>query len=164
VNGRATRLVQWLFAVALLAAVDPYTVSAQPVPVGTRAAPVGPTIPAPGKLVPFWLVIPAYPQIAQVARVQGVVIVALTVAPDGRVESATIERNIPLLSHDVLAAARDSGFICRGCTGAMPYRLEYHFQFADSMEQAEAVRAVINSTWARLPVVALPRVLDTVAR
>ena len=113
-----------------------------------------------GELVPFWLVIPAYPPIAQAARSRGVVVVALTVAADGRVQSAAIEQDVPLLSHDVLACARDSGFICRGCTGPMTYRLEYHFQFADSLEQAEAMRAVITSTSATLPVVALPRVID----
>jgi TonB family protein len=143
-----------LWAVIVCVVASPTPMRAQT----TAAAPI-----AGGELVPFWLVTPAYPPIAQAARVQGVVIVALTVAADGRVQSATIERGVPLLSHDVLAAARDSGFICRGCTGTMPYRLEYHFQFADSMEQAEAVRAVINSTWARLPIVALPRVIDTVA-
>ena len=113
-----------------------------------------------GELVPFWLVTPAYPPIAQAARVQGVVIVALTVAADGRVQSATIERDVPLLSHDVLKIARDSGFICRGCTGPMAYRIEYHFQIAESLEQAEAARAVITSTSAMLPIVVLPQVID----
>jgi len=106
------------------------------------------------ELVPFWLVIPTYPPIAQAARVHGVVIVALTVGADGRVESTTIERDIPLLSNAVLKIARDSGFICRGCTGSMPYRLEYRFQFADSPEQREAARAVITSTSATLYVLA----------
>ena len=115
--------------------------------------------PAGGELVPFWLVIPAYPQIAQATRVQGIVVVALTVGPDGRVESTTLERDIPLLSKRAVDAARDSGFICRGCTGPMAYRLTYHFQFADSIEQAEAVRAVITPTSAMLPVVPRPLVL-----
>ena len=84
-----------------------------------QTAPAAPA--AGGELVPFWLVLPTIRQIAQAARVQGVVVVALTVGPDGRVESATIERDIPLLSNDVLKLARDSGFICRGCTGPMPY-------------------------------------------
>lgn len=112
------------------------------------------TAPASPALVPFWLVVPAYPPLAQSARVQGVVIVALTVGIDGRVDSATVERDIPLLSRGALAAAMDSGFICRGCTGPMTYRVEYQFQFADSEEEAEAARAVITSTSATLPVVA----------
>jgi TonB family protein len=113
-----------------------------------------------GELVPFWLVVPPYPQIARAAHVQGVVVVALTVAPDGRVESATIERDIPLLSKAVLEVARDSGFICRGCIGPMPYRLEYHFQFADFPEQQEAARAVITSTSATLYVLAETPVIN----
>jgi TonB family protein len=112
------------------------------------------------ELVPFWLVIPTYPPIAQAARVHGVVIVALTVGADGRVESTTIERDIPLLSNAVLKIARDSGFICRGCTGSMPYRLEYRFQFADSPEQREAARAVITSTSATLYVLAETPVIN----
>jgi TonB family protein len=120
--------------------------------------------PAVGELVPFWLMIPAYPQIAQAARFRGVVVVALTVAADGRVQSATIEQDVPLLSHDVLACARGSGFICRGCTGPMPYRLEYHFQFADSPEQREAARAVITSTSAALYVLAETPVVNVHSR
>jgi len=111
------------------------------------------TTPAAPELVPFWLVRPAYPPIARAARVQGVVIVALTVGTDGRVESASIERDVPLLSRGALAAAMDSGFICRDCTGPMTYRLKYDFWFADSIEEVEAARAVVTSTSGTLPVV-----------
>ena len=136
---------------ASLWAVTAY-VLASPTPTWAQTAPAVPA--ASGALVPFWLVRPVYHQLAAAARVQGVVVVALTVGADGRVQSATIERDIPLLSQDVLRVARDSGFICRGCKGPMPFRLEYHFQFADSIEQEEAARVVITSTSATLPVVA----------
>jgi TonB family protein len=96
---------------------------------------------------------PAYPPIARAARVQGVVIVALTVGADGRVESTTIERDIPLLSRGAVEAAKDSGFICRDCTGPMTYRLKYDFRLADSIEEVEAARAAVTSTSGTLPVV-----------
>jgi hypothetical protein len=92
--------------------------------------------------------------------VQGVVIVALTVAADGRVQSAVVERSIPLLSQVALEAARDSGFICRGCTGPMTYRLTYAFATVDgaaelegvgnSIEELEAARTDVTPTAATL--------------
>jgi hypothetical protein len=94
------------------------------------------------------------------ARVTGVVVVALTVAPDGRVQSATIERDVPVLSNGVLALARGSGFICRGCTGAKTYRLEYHFRLLDSLEEIEKARAVITSDSAMMPVIAASPIID----
>jgi TonB family protein len=111
-----------------------------------------------GEVVPFWLVRPAYPPIARSAFVQGVVIVALTVAPDGRVQSAVVERDIPLLSQVALEAARDSGFTCRGCTGPMTYRLTYAFELADSIEELEAASAEVTPAAAtlRVRVEALP--------
>ena len=127
-------------------------------PVWAQTAPAAPA--SSGELVPFWLVPPAYFQIARSARVTGVVVVAMTVAPDGRVQSATIERDVPLLSNGVLALARSSGFICRGCTGPMPYRLEYHFRLLDSVEEIEAARGVITSTSAVLPVIAPSPIID----
>ena len=138
-------------AAALCLVVSSTRVQAQAAP-ATRAAG--------GELVPFWLVIPEYPQIAQSARVSGVVIVAMTVNADGRVESATLERDVPLLSPKVMEAARDSGFICRGCTGKMAYRITYEFRFVDSIEQAESARGIIAPTAATLPVVARTPVLN----
>ena len=45
----------------------------------------------------------------------------------------------------------------------MPYRIEYRFQFADTLEQAEAMRAFITSTSGTLPIAALPRTIDAAA-
>lgn len=103
-----------------------------------------PTTSKAGELVPFWLVRPDYPPIARAARVQGTVIVAVTVDPDGRVTSATIERDIPLLSRGALAAAREGGFLCRGCTGSMNYRLTCVFELVDVVDM-ERARAEISS-------------------
>jgi TonB family protein len=118
---------------------------------------------AAGVLVPFWLMRPAYHEIARMARVTGVVVVALTVAPDGRVQSATIERDVPVLSNGVLALARSSGFICRGCTGPMTYRLEYHFRLLDTTEEIDRARAFITSDSAMLPVIASSPIVDHAA-
>jgi TonB family protein len=119
-------------------------------PSWAQTAPAKPL--ASGELVPFWLVIPEYPQIAQAARVQGVVTVMLAVGADGRVESTTIDRDIPLLRKAAVEAAKDSGFICRGCTGPMTYRITYDFRLVAFVEQIESGRAVITSTSATLPI------------
>jgi TonB family protein len=113
--------------------------------------------PSVGDLVPFWLVRPAYPQIARSARVQGVVTLALTVGTDGRVESTSVERDIPLLSRAAVEAARDSAFLCRGCSGPMTYRLTYVFEIVE-LGPADVVpvddpRLNVSATTAVLPVV-----------
>jgi len=64
---------------------------------------VGGAIRQPVKLIN---VNPVYPAIAQAARVQGVVIVELTVGPDGRVQLAKVLRSIPLLDAAALDAVK----------------------------------------------------------
>ncbi|MCC7124682.1 MAG: energy transducer TonB [Acidobacteria bacterium] len=49
---------------------------------------------------------PAYPAIAQTARVQGLVIIEATIDVDGRVMGARVLRSIPLLDEAALAAVR----------------------------------------------------------
>jgi periplasmic protein TonB len=49
---------------------------------------------------------PAYPTIAQSARVQGVVILEAIIGVDGRVQEARVLRSIPLLDQAALAAVR----------------------------------------------------------
>jgi protein TonB len=49
---------------------------------------------------------PAYPAIAQAARVQGIVIIEATLSPDGRISNARILRSIPLLDEAALEAVR----------------------------------------------------------
>jgi protein TonB len=47
-----------------------------------------------------------YPQIAQAAHVEGVVIIEATISPDGRVQDARVLRSIPLLDAAALDAVR----------------------------------------------------------
>lgn len=61
---------------------------------------------------------PVYPQIAQSARVQGEVEVAVDVRPDGSVAAVEVVRGIPLLDQAVTDAARRARFECRGCVDA----------------------------------------------
>ncbi len=49
---------------------------------------------------------PAYPAIAQSARVQGIVIIQATIGVDGQVIDATVLRSVPLLDEAALAAVR----------------------------------------------------------
>ena len=49
---------------------------------------------------------PVYPQIAQSARVQGVVIIEATIGPTGKVQDARVLRSIPLLDQAALDAVR----------------------------------------------------------
>jgi protein TonB len=49
---------------------------------------------------------PAYPRMAQAARVQGVVIIEATIGPTGAVQDARILRSIPLLDAAALEAVR----------------------------------------------------------
>jgi len=51
-------------------------------------------------------VLPAYPDIAKQARVQGVVILECTISPQGRVSEAKILRGIPLLNESALTAVK----------------------------------------------------------
>ena len=49
---------------------------------------------------------PVYPQIAQSARVQGIVIIEATIGPNGKVQNARVLRSIPLLDQAALDAVR----------------------------------------------------------
>lgn len=53
---------------------------------------------------------PVYPQIAQSARVQGIVIIEATIAEDGHVTNARILRSVPLLDQAALDAVRQWRF------------------------------------------------------
>jgi protein TonB len=51
-------------------------------------------------------VVPAYPDIARQARVQGIVILEATVSPAGKVTSVRVLRGIPLLDAAAIDAVR----------------------------------------------------------
>jgi periplasmic protein TonB len=68
-----------------------------------RAVRVGGQIKAPTKIRN---VQPVYPQIAQSARVQGIVIIEATIDPSGKVTDTRLLRSIPLLDQAALDAVR----------------------------------------------------------
>ncbi len=53
---------------------------------------------------------PAYPEMAQTARVQGVVICEVLIGPDGKVADARVLRSIPLLDQAAIDAVRQWEF------------------------------------------------------
>lgn len=83
------------------------------------------------RIVPIEWPRPVYPQIAQSARVQGDVEVAVDVRPDGSVAAARVVSGPPLLSEAALVAARHARFECLACVGARtPYSLYVSFRLA----------------------------------
>lgn len=76
-------------------------------PAPTRPVPVGGAIRAPLKVKH---VMPAYPQLALLSRVQGIVIIEATIGADGRVVDARILRSVPLLDQAALDAVRQWEF------------------------------------------------------
>jgi protein TonB len=70
----------------------------------------------PDEVVPFFAVSkkpmvlkkvsPVYPEIAQKARIEGIVVVEVLIGTDGKVEKATIYKSIPMLDHAALEAAK----------------------------------------------------------
>ena len=91
--------------IAQQAAMAPEVAGAQPA--GSGPVRVGSAIKEPTLIrrVP-----PAYPQIAQAAKVEGVVIVELLVGVDGTVKSARVLRPLPLLDQAALDAVRQWQF------------------------------------------------------
>jgi protein TonB len=74
-----------------------------PPPPPPKPVRVGGNIKAPTKVKN---VAPVYPQIAQAARVQGVVIIEATIGTDGHVSEAKVLRSIPLLDQAALTAVK----------------------------------------------------------
>jgi protein TonB len=73
----------------------------------TGAVRIGGTIAPPTKIKD---VRPVYPEVAQAARVQGVVIVEVRIEADGTVSDARILRSIPLLDEAALDAVKQWEF------------------------------------------------------
>ncbi len=100
---------------------------------------------------------PVYPQIAQSARVQGDVEVAIDVRPDGVVESVEIVRGAPLISHAAQTAARSMRFTCRDCgPGVNRYSLYVTFRLSHSDSPVGPAPLVISPTQGWVTVVATP--------
>jgi protein TonB len=49
---------------------------------------------------------PIYPDVAQSARVQGIVIIEAVIGPDGKVSDVKVLRSVPLLDEAALTAVR----------------------------------------------------------
>jgi TonB family protein len=94
------RKVACVLAFVLSTAVSATAQPVQPVRVGGN-------VPPPKKVKD---VRPAYPAVAQSARVQGVVIIEATIGPDGHVQEARVLRSIPLLDASALEAVRQWEF------------------------------------------------------
>ena len=70
-----------------------------------------------------------YPPIAQSARIQGDVEIAVSVRPDGTIASAAVSPpDIPFLSQAALDAAKRARFDCWRCDDAAPYAIVYGFR------------------------------------
>ncbi|HEV3140539.1 MAG TPA: energy transducer TonB [Vicinamibacterales bacterium] len=100
------RTLTLMLAIAVVAAGIAARAAAQPPPPPAPVR-VGGQIPQPTKIVD---VKPVYPPIAQSARVQGVVILEATIAPDGTIQDARVLRSIPLLDAAAVDAVRQWRF------------------------------------------------------
>jgi len=99
---------------------------AAPPPPGTPIE-VGGRIQPPLKI---YHVPPDYPSIAQSARIQGVVTVAVTIDPEGNVSDARVLRSIPLLDQAALDAVRQWAFTPTLIDGqAVPVIFTVHLTF-----------------------------------
>jgi TonB family protein len=75
---------------------------------------------------------PVYPQIAQNARIQGDVEVAVDVRPDGTVAGARVVKGPPLLQDAVMEATKAATFACRDCSApSVQYTLYVTFRLVD---------------------------------
>jgi TonB family protein len=95
---------------------------------------------------------PTYPPLANNARIQGDVELALRIRPDGSVDSATVLKSThPWLAEAASESARRSQFDCRGCTeAAADYTFLYSFRsgkyLPDACSQASADAAEFART------------------
>ena len=89
-------IIEGVFAKDVIAPPPPPPVPEKPVKIGGAIRP-------PQKIRE---VAPAYPAIAQAARVQGIVIIEATIGPDGQVVNARVLRSVPLLDEAALEAVR----------------------------------------------------------
>jgi TonB family protein len=70
---------------------------------------------------------PVYPPLARQARINGDVVVKVSVRRDGSIESVELFKGHPMLAPSALESARHSTFGCLGCEAATSYLLTYTF-------------------------------------
>jgi TonB family protein len=116
-----------------------------------------------GTVVPIKLVRPVYPQIAEAARVRGVVIVYISVQPDGQLAATKVAQPVPLLQDAAVQAAKASTFECRDCTEtSVPYTLVYSFELSwrdDEAIRVNAEREQRTPFQSRIRIAAPPRLV-----
>jgi len=82
-------------------------------------------------VVPVKLSIPAYPRLAQQARITGDVNLKLSIGSDGHVESVDVVDGHAMLRQVAVESARKSVFECRQCNGRSDsYSLSYRFEIS----------------------------------
>jgi TonB family protein len=114
------RALEWVDAFGKRAPAR--TAVAPPPPLSPPAAPRSPPPPAASVPLPIRVggdippprkvknVEPVYPEVAQKARAQGIVVIEATIGPDGKVVSTKIMRSIPLLDAAAVAAVQQWEF------------------------------------------------------
>lgn len=81
------------------------------------------------KVVMTKLYPPVYPPLARAAHIAAIVVINVTVRPDGAVASTELVSGHPMLSVAALESAQKSQFECRGCAGEpAAYSLTYSFK------------------------------------
>ncbi len=81
-----------------------------------------------GEAVLVTLATPVFSPLARQANVEGDVVVAVTVHPDGTADATVVSGN-PLLKRSALDSAMQSKFECHHCTASVSYSLLYKFAF-----------------------------------
>jgi len=88
---------------------------------------------------------PVYPPLARQANIQGDVIVAVTVHPDGKTEVA-FESGHLMLKQAALDSAEQSQFECRECASTASIQLVYSFRLTKGRDCCSAVSVPAQAT------------------
>jgi TonB family protein len=73
---------------------------------------------------------PVYPPLARQAHITGDVVVQVSIAKDGSIESVELFDGHPMLAPAALDSAKQSTFVCQGCESTTSYLLTYTFGIA----------------------------------
>jgi protein TonB len=121
---------------------------------------VGGNIKSPAKV---YDVRPVYPDIAKAARVSGVVILEVRVAPDGTVEDAMVLRSIPLLDQAAIDAVRQWRFTPTLLNGQpVPVMLTVTVNFTPDKEPEASAAPAMEQAVEVTPEGRAPRVIKEV--
>jgi TonB family protein len=84
---------------------------------------------------------PVYPQAARIASIVGDVRIAVTLRPDGTVESVKPVSGHPVLMQAALDSARQTRFACGRCTETETYEMLYSFKIVDGDNCCDSINA-----------------------